>query len=206
MALKHKGLEFEEIAWRYTEKDAIAFSGQGAVPVLVDGGRRCTTRGTSPCTSGRPTQPAGALRGRRSQALAQFFNHWSVRTLHPPLLRIILMDIFNRLADKDKAYYRETREKRFGTTWRAMPRTRKGARGAPRRARSGAPGPRAERLRLRQGPGFADYILFGVFQWARVVSPARLLEPDDPLFAWRERMLDLFGSYARQAKGYAVWT
>src|SRR5438132_702894 len=52
------------------------------------------------------------------------------------------------------------------------------------------------------GPGFADYILFGTFQWARVVSPIRLLELDDPLYAWRERMLDLFGGYARQARGY----
>src|SRR5688500_18899507 len=39
MALMHKGLEFETVPWRYTEKEAIAFSGQGAVPVLVDGGQ-----------------------------------------------------------------------------------------------------------------------------------------------------------------------
>ncbi len=37
MALKHKGLNAEEIPWRFTEKEAIAFSGQGLVPVLVDG-------------------------------------------------------------------------------------------------------------------------------------------------------------------------
>src|SRR5208337_2125813 len=37
MALAHKGLEFEAVPWRFTEKDAIAFSGQGLVPVLVDG-------------------------------------------------------------------------------------------------------------------------------------------------------------------------
>ena len=55
------------------------------------------------------------------------------------------------------------------------------------------------------GPGFADYILFGAFQWARSVSPIRLLEPDDPLYAWRERMLDLWGGYGRSAKGYPVW-
>ena len=43
------------------------------------------------------------------------------------------------------------------------------------------------------------------FQWARAMSPVRLLEPDDPIFAWRERMLDLHGGYAREAKGYPVW-
>ena len=33
----HKGLPFDTIPWRFTDKDAIAFSGQGRVPVLVDG-------------------------------------------------------------------------------------------------------------------------------------------------------------------------
>src|SRR3989442_944806 len=55
------------------------------------------------------------------------------------------------------------------------------------------------------GPGFADYILFGTFQWARAVSPTRLLEPDDPLYAWRERLLKLHDGYAWKAKGYPVW-
>ena len=54
-------------------------------------------------------------------------------------------------------------------------------------------------------PAFADYILFGAFQWARAVSPLRLLEPDDPVYAWRERMLDLYDGLARKAKAYPVW-
>ena len=37
MALAHKGLPFDTIPWRFTDKDAIAFSGQGRVPVLIDG-------------------------------------------------------------------------------------------------------------------------------------------------------------------------
>jgi glutathione S-transferase len=56
-----------------------------------------------------------------------------------------------------------------------------------------------------KGPGFADYVLFGPFQWARCVSATRLLEPDDPVYAWRERLLDLWGGYAREAKGFPVW-
>jgi len=54
-------------------------------------------------------------------------------------------------------------------------------------------------------PGFADYILFGPFQWARSVSPTRILEPDDPMYAWRERMLDLFDGMPRSTRGYPVW-
>lgn len=39
MALRHKGLEAEEIPWRFTEKAELALSGQGAVPVIEDRGR-----------------------------------------------------------------------------------------------------------------------------------------------------------------------
>jgi glutathione S-transferase len=39
LALVHKGLTFDTIPWRFTDKDVIAFSGQGFVPVLVDGDR-----------------------------------------------------------------------------------------------------------------------------------------------------------------------
>src|SRR5262245_38533037 len=37
MALAHKGLTVETIPWRFTEKERIAFSGQGRVPVIRDG-------------------------------------------------------------------------------------------------------------------------------------------------------------------------
>ena len=39
LALMHKDLTFDTIPWRFTDKGAIAFSGQGRVPVLVDGDR-----------------------------------------------------------------------------------------------------------------------------------------------------------------------
>ena len=39
LALAHKGVAFDAIPWRFTDKDVIAFSGQGRVPVLVDADR-----------------------------------------------------------------------------------------------------------------------------------------------------------------------
>src|SRR5258706_15761476 len=36
MALRHKNLSAETVPWRFTEKDAIAFSGKQLVPVLED--------------------------------------------------------------------------------------------------------------------------------------------------------------------------
>ena len=66
--------------------------------------------------------------------------------------------------------------------------------GAPHGARPAFP--------VRRGAGLSRlYILFGTFLWARGTSAFPLLAKDDPLHAWRERMLDLFGGMARKAKG-----
>ena len=40
MALAHKGLQFESLPWHFVEKDRIAPSGGGRVPVLVENGRQ----------------------------------------------------------------------------------------------------------------------------------------------------------------------
>lgn len=207
MALKHKGLEFDTVPWRFTDKEAIAFSGQGAVPVLVDGGRAAHDSWAIAqyLEEAYPSRP-GLFEGPEAQALCHFFVQWTARAIHAPVLRVILLDLFSHLHEKDRAYFRQSREKRFGATLEAHA-------GEPKKALAELRGA-LEPLRpglvqypfvCGKAPGFADYVLFGAFQWARVVSPTRLLEPDDPVFAWRERLLDLHGGYARQAKGYPVW-
>jgi hypothetical protein len=47
-------------------------------------------------------------------------------------------------------------------------------------------------------PAWADFVCFGPFQWARSVSTFELLEADDPVFAWRSRMIALFNYAANQ--------
>lgn len=207
MALRHKGLEFETVPWRFTEKDAIAFSGQGLVPVILDGRSEVHDSWAIALylDQAYPQRPA-LFEGGQSRALSDFVGQWAFRVLHPSVFRVVILDVFARIHEKDKAYFRASREKRFGVTleeYAAEPKKRLAdLRGALEPLRpvlvqnpfvSGA------------GPGYADYIVFGAFQWARVMSPIRLLEPDDPVFAWRERMLDLWGGYARQAKGFPVW-
>jgi glutathione S-transferase len=207
MALKHKGLEFETVPWRFTEKDRIEFTGSSTVPVIVDGQRAVydSFEIAVYLDEAYPSRP-GLFEGTESRALSLFLHHWALRSLHPPLLRAILLELFRHLHEKDKAYFRESREKRLGARledagadpkkWLAE------FRGALEPLR---PALVQNAFVAGKGPGFADYIVFGTFQWARAVSPMRLLEPDDPVFRWRERMLDLFGGYAREAKGYPVW-
>jgi glutathione S-transferase len=42
-----------------------------------------------------------------------------------------------------------------------------------------------------EAPLFADYIVFGPVQWARVITPFSILTLDDPVVKWFERCLDL---------------
>ncbi len=49
-------------------------------------------------------------------------------------------------------------------------------------------------------PAYADYALFGSFQWARIVSNQDVLAEGDKVCDWRDRMLDLYDGLARQAK------
>ncbi len=206
MALAHKGLQAEMVPWRFTEKEAIAFSGQDKVPVLRDGDKEVHDSWAiaNYLEDKYPVKPL--FGSAQARSLAYVFKIWTESTIHPPVLRAIIKDLFAALHEKDQPYFRESREKRFGKTLEEL--------GAdPKKAIADL---RGALLPVRQqlvqepyisgkDPGFADYILFGAFQWARAVSPQRLLEPDDPVFAWRERLLDLHGGLARKAKGYEVW-
>lgn len=201
MALAHKGLEFETTPWRMTEKDAIAFSGQGLVPILVDGETAVPDSWAIAChlDDTYPELPTlmGRTLGRAHAALAR---HWVERAVHPAVTRLILPEVLAALHECDHAYFRETRERRFGTTlerWTLPPDEGLAALRAalaPARATVEAQ-PYLGGIR----PSFADYCLFGTMMWIRVVSRLEPLETGDPLHGWREKLLDMFDGMARDA-------
>ena len=53
-------------------------------------------------------------------------------------------------------------------------------------------------------PAYADYAVFGCFQWARCTSSFPLLLKDDPVWARRDRLLFAFDGFAAKSLGYAV--
>jgi len=205
MALAHKGLEYKAIPWRFTEKDTIAFSGQGSVPVLVDGERVVADswRIALYLDEAYPDRPT-LVGDEHAKGATLAFKFWCDRALNPAILRVIVLDIFASLHDKDKAYFRETREKRFGMTLEEFGADPEKSIAALRKTLDPVRQVFTEQTYIGgAGPSFADYILFGSFQWPRIVSPKELLAADDPLHAWRERLLDAHGGFARRARAAA---
>jgi glutathione S-transferase len=196
LALAHKGLDVDARPWRFTDKQAIAFSGQGLVPVIVDGERVVhdswtIARYLEATYPGRPSLFGDAV------APIRFLTSWTDRVLQPAIGRLIIADLPAVIDEADRAYFRDSREKRFGMTLEAV--------SADREQRLPAFRQSLEPLRavLADGPwlggsaaNYADYAVFGAFQWARCASPFRLLDGDDPILAWHKRVRGLFGGLA----------
>lgn len=195
LALAHKNLAYETIPWRFTDKEAIAFSGQDKVPVLVDGGKVISdseaiaeyleeTYHNEPPLFGDP--PA--------RALTYFVKSWTDTRLQPAIARIILPDIFALLAEQDKAYFRASREARLGYSLEAL---------AGRRAEAvndfhGVLQPLLATLKTQtfiagEAPAYADHIVFGALQWARLTSSTPLFDEESALAVWMRAVLETYG-------------
>jgi glutathione S-transferase len=206
LALAHKGLEAEFRAWHFTEKDKIAFTGQGRVPVMVDGDNTVFDSWAIACylEDRYPDRPS-LFGGAAARTLARFINHFVDGVAHMGMIRMVVADIHDHLVAADQPYFRKTREERFGATLEEVQKGREGQLAAWRASLEPV------RAQLREfpyvageKPAYADYIVFGMFCWARGISPFRLLAADDPLYAWRERMMTLHGGLAARLPGYPV--
>ncbi len=204
LALDHKQLPYDTIAWHFTEKDRIARSGQGKVPVLVDGDAVIHDSWVIAChlEDRHPDRPSlfGPGSGR---ALARFVNQWVSEVVHPALSRVLVPDIAELVAACDRDYFRSSREAALGTSLDAL-RSQRDAAIATLRAvlqplRSTLQG---QTFVSGSTPLYADIVAFAAFQWARIClcSDAALLAADDPLRAWLRRMDDAFPQ-AAQAPG-----
>jgi len=199
MALRHKALEFETLPVCMSDKAAIAFSAGKTVPVIRDD--QMIVRDSwkiAEYLEDRYPQAPSLFGGAIGRGVAQTFNTWVDRAIVPAMLAVIVADIHERVDPRDDAFFREMMEKIVKKT---LEQARAEAADARKRlARALEPLQAALKRQpyvCGQEPAYGDYILFSVFQWARVMSPQQVLAPEDPLAAWRERMLDLFGGFAR---------
>ena len=206
MALEHKGLAYETIPTRFTDKDLIAFAGQDKVPVLRDGDTVVSDSWAIAeyLEKNYPDAPS-LFGGAAGHGLARFLNVWTDRTLHLALIKLVIADIQDHLDPADREYFIESRSARFGKLPAEVQNRSEEDIKAFRAAVS------TLRAALEDQPflsgetaAYGDYIVFGAFAWARAISDFPLLKNDDPVHAWRGRMLEMFGGMPLKTVGYDI--
>jgi glutathione S-transferase len=204
MALAHKALAVETVPWHFTEKDKLPAPNDGRVPVIVDGDTVIhDSSAIADYLESHYADRPSLFGGETGRGLARFVQNWTETVLQGGLIRLVVLDIWRHIGAADQAYFRQSREARLGATLEEVVKDRE-ARLPAFRASLDPLRRTVARQNFVSGaaPAYADYIVFGAFQWARAISDFELLAADDPVFAWRGRMLDLYGGLARKSPGY----
>jgi glutathione S-transferase len=202
MALAHKGEEAVTIPWRFHEKTQLPGAPHNEkVPVLVDDGE-IVSESTAIAFHLEEAYDTGPslFGGPAGEAHARFILSWTDSVLVPALAPFLVPKILPLLHPKDRAYFKSSREARFNASMTVL------ADGRSERL----PAIRSILTPLRvtlshqaflggDEPSYADYAVFGCFQWARCVGADNVLDPQDTLNLWHDSMLDLFDGLARSA-------
>lgn len=202
MALAHKGLNYETRPAPFTDIPGIAPSAGRTVPILTDGDRTiCDSWEIARYLEETYPDRPSLFGGGGGFAIGKQIESWVNASVSSVVVTLVLKDIHDRLAPADQAYFRESREKRYGRSLEAVQEGRED------RLAALATALLPLHLTLKHQPFiggdtplYADYILFGTLQWPRVVSDFPLLEPGRPVSDWFERCLDLFDGLGRSAK------
>ena len=201
MALTHKGLAFESLPWHFIEKDRLEPYGSARVPVLLDGDRavRESFDIALYLDKAYPDTPP-LMAHAAARARAKFIESWCATAVLTRIRPLAVPDIVDIIADKDKAYFRESREALFGCRLEDISKDFD----AERADFHNALAPAADALAFApflagDAPDYADYVLFGSLMWPYTACRREILELETPVGTWFARLLDLNDGFARQA-------
>ena len=205
MALAHKGLDISSVPTRFLEVPAVEGGVSKLVPVIRDGDRVVADSFAIALylDEAYPQRPT-LFSGDGGEATARFIERWSQLTIHPYVTTAAIMDIHAMQDEQNAAYFRQNREQRFGKRLEEVTAGRDAGLGAFRASLE----PLRSMLAYQPfiggaSPLFADYIVFGALQWARIVTPFRLLDDGDVVAHWFERCLDLHDGLGRRVAAAA---
>ena len=206
LALAHKGLDFQTVPTPFTRIAEVAGGVSKTVPILAhDGHHVADSWAIADYLETTFADRPSLFRGPGGRALAEFVDAWVLATLHQEMVTMVVQDIHDHLLPEDQAYFRYSREQRFGRRLEELQ--------AGREARVEVL--RGKLLPLRvtlkrqpyiggERPLYADYMVLGAFQWARTVSPFKMLADDDPVRDYLDRLLDLHDGLARHGPAYPL--
>lgn len=191
LALVHKNLSFKtEPVW-FTEKQKFAVSEQPLLPVITDGDKVVSDSWAIAeyLEATYPDAPS-LFANDEAKAKAEAFHQWASTALSKHIPGILILDLFNVIADQDKEYFRTSREARIGTSLEEFAAT-------PEKHIKGL---QAELADVREvlatqnylggdKPDYNDICLLGTFLWIATSGTPDFLEKDDVVYAWYQRVL-----------------
>ena len=206
-ALAFKDLAFEGVPVGFIEIPDILGGRFKTVPVLEDGGEAIVDSWAiaDHLDRAHPQRLLFASPGER--AMIRFFDSWFLREVSAKLFQLYVLDIHDHLRPEDQAYFRSSREARFGG--RTLEEVAAG-----RESRLPALHDALQPLRATlaaqpwlggEAPNYADYIALGGFLWIAGVATLPPLAADDPLCGWLERGFDLYGGLGRDRRQQPLW-
>jgi glutathione S-transferase len=204
-AFAHKGIEPEFRHVRFADVETIrSLSGQHFVPVVTDGNRVIHDSWNIACylEDNFPDRPS-LFGGAGGRGLARLVNHWSDAVLGTAIRRLIAADFILCLDPGDRDYYCSSREAAFGCALEEYCADR--PRWFAEFATVTAP---LERTLSEQSyfggasATYADYLLFSVFQYARLGCPDEFLAQGTALRGWRDGLVQAFDGLGDRYPGY----
>ena len=208
MSLNHKELydKVQRIQVKFSDKSLISHKGFNTVPVLEDN-KNWIGESLEIAKYLDHTYPDKPLLfgNNENTQLTTLINFYIDPKILSILARIIVADVYKIIQPDDKIYFRKTREKLLNKSLEDIEKDSKQY--IPLFQKELNPFRKIlkdNNYFTGKKPMYCDYMLFGFFMWARNTSKKRLLEKDDPLWHWRERMLNLFDGFAKKSKGYEI--
>ncbi|HLZ98284.1 MAG TPA: glutathione S-transferase N-terminal domain-containing protein [Steroidobacteraceae bacterium] len=201
-ALGRKGLPFESVPMGYMEMSAVLGDRFKTVPVVGHGETMLNESWDIAQYLDRefPDRPA-IFSSPAEYAAARLHDEWFAAVIMRKLSKIYTLDIYNSVRAADRAYYRKSREARFGATLEEFTAGREAL--LPTVRQDLAP-LRAQLARFPflggDAANYIDYIVLGAFQWVASVSTLPLLAHDDSLRDWLNRGFDLYGGIGRDPR------
>jgi glutathione S-transferase len=201
-ALGRKGLPFESVPLGYMEMPGVLGERFKTVPVLRHGETMLNESWEIALYLDRafPDRPA-IFSSPAEYAAVRLNDEWFAAAVMRKLSKIYTLDIHNAVRAVDRAYYRKSREARFGAPLEEFTAARETLLPSVREALAPL------RMQLSRSPflggdvpTYVDYVAFGAFQWVASVSTLPLLARDDTLRDWLDRGFDLYGGIGRDPR------
>jgi glutathione S-transferase len=204
-ALAHKGVPVEFRLVRFADVETIrGLSGQHMVPILCDDDRVIhDSWNIAIYLEKRFPEHPSLFGGDAGRGLARLANHWADHILAPAIRRLIAADFILCLAPEDRDYYRRSRETAFGCTLEEYCADRPRWLGEFNAVVAPLERTLSEQPYLAgPAPSYADYLVFSVFQYARLGCPDEFVAEGTALRTWRDNLAASFDGLGNRYPGY----